>query len=245
MSSTFERNPPAIRPLALPSEHGSWGLVLEPVLLALLVAPSAGGVLVATGAMATFLTRHPLKLAAHDWLACRRYHRTGISELLAAAYALAAVLAFVLAWWISGPAPFIVLAIAVPFAAVQFALDMRKRGRTLPAELCGAALPAAFAAAIAGGKLMIPIAILVLGRSIPAVLFVRTALRGKGRMMMIAAHALAVTAAFYVAPPLAGVAMILLLVRALLPVHLPARMLGFRELGWGLTTVALITIAYR
>ncbi len=243
--STFERRRPvAIRPLALPSEQGSWGLVLEPIVLALLVSPSVAGSLIAIGAVATFLMRHPLKLAAHDWLARRRHPRTGVSEMLAAVYALAAFLAFAFAWRLNGPRPFIVLAIAIPFAAVQFSFDMRNRGRDLVAELCGATLPAAFAAAIAGNKVMIAIAVLVLGRSIPAVLYVRTALRGESRTMMIAAHIAAVIGAFFVAPPLAGVAMTLLFVRALLPVHVPARTLGFREVGWGLTTVTLIAIAY-
>lgn len=243
-ASTFEHRSVAIRPLALPSEHGGWGLVIEPIVLALLVSPSLAGGLIAVGALASFLTRHPLKLAAHDWLAHRRYPRTAVSEILAGTYAMTAFVAFALAWRIGGPAPLFVLAAAIPFAAIQFSLDVARRGRTLTAELCGAALPAAFAAAIAGPRLMLPIAMLVLGRSIPAVLYVRTALRGRSRTMMLIAHAAAVIGAFAVAPPLAGVAMTLLLIRALVPVHVPARTVGLRELAWGAVTVALIAVAY-
>src|SRR3954465_13030737 len=70
------RTPLHLRPLAIPNEHGGWGFLFEPIVLAGLAAPSLGGALVAIAAVAAFLARHPLKLAAGDVVRGRRYPRT-------------------------------------------------------------------------------------------------------------------------------------------------------------------------
>src|SRR5512140_1195258 len=54
------------RRVALPVEHGGWGLVLEPVVLGLVVVPSIGGIWLAVAAVACFLWRQPFKLAFGD-----------------------------------------------------------------------------------------------------------------------------------------------------------------------------------
>lgn len=246
----------SIRPLALPAEHGAWGLLLEPLVLALLVAPSAAGFLIGFGSLAAFLARQPLKLAARDWLG-RRYPRTAVCELLAAANLVAAVLAFASAWRVAGWTPFMALLPAIPLAVIQFAQDVRMRSRTLVAEVCGAAAPATLAAAIAlaGGRAMgiaLGLAALVLARSVPAVLFVRSAFSPKPkRAMTVTTHGLAVIGAtnlwlIGIAPWTAIVAMLALFTRSLLPTTgLPARTIGFREVGWGASTVPLIALGYR
>ena len=48
--------------VALPAEHGGWGFLTEPVVLGLVLAPSAAGLCLALAALAAFLTRHPLRL---------------------------------------------------------------------------------------------------------------------------------------------------------------------------------------
>ena len=55
-----------LRGVALPSEHGGWGLTLEPGLLGLLVAPSVAGACLAVAAVVAFVARTPLKLALVD-----------------------------------------------------------------------------------------------------------------------------------------------------------------------------------
>ena len=52
----------SLKGLALPTEHGSWGILIEPLLLGLVVAPSLAGVVVAGLVSAVFLTRSPLRL---------------------------------------------------------------------------------------------------------------------------------------------------------------------------------------
>jgi hypothetical protein len=68
--------PLRLKPLALPVEHGGWGLLAAPVVLGLLVAPSVAALGVGLGACLAFLARHPLKLAAADWRQGRRTART-------------------------------------------------------------------------------------------------------------------------------------------------------------------------
>ncbi len=55
-----------LRSVAVPSEHGGWGLTLEPGLLGLLVAPGAAGVCLAVAAFVAFLARTPLKVVLVD-----------------------------------------------------------------------------------------------------------------------------------------------------------------------------------
>jgi hypothetical protein len=245
--STFARPSVSIRPLAVPAEHGGWGLLLEPVVLAMLVAPSVAGALIGTGAVAVFLMRHPLKLAVHDRLQRRRYPRSAFCELLAAGYGVAALLAFTGAWTLAGAWPLLALAAAIPFGAIQFSYDMGNRSRRAIPELAGAIVPASLAAAIAlagGSAAALALSVLILSRSIPAVLYVRSTLRGSSRAAMIAAHVVAVVVAACFAPLPATIAMVLLLMRATLPTHAPAKTIGLREIAFGAITVGLIALAY-
>src|SRR6478752_5565662 len=54
------------RAVAVPSEHGGWGLTFEPVLLGLLVAQSWAGLALGVAAVFAFLVRTPMKLVAID-----------------------------------------------------------------------------------------------------------------------------------------------------------------------------------
>ena len=246
-TAPFPRPSLSIRPLALPSEHGGWGLLLEPVVLAMLVAPSPAGSLIGLGAVTMFLMRHPLRLAVHDRMAGRRYPRTGFCELLAGGYAVGAMLAFAAAWTRAGSRPLLVLTAALPFAAIQFGYDVRNRSRRAIAEVAGAIIPASLAAAIAiagGSTAALTLSVLILCRSIPAVLYVRTTLRGTSRATMLAAHLVAAALALAIAPLTAGIAMLLLLTRAAIPTHATAKMIGLREVGWGAVVVGIIALGF-
>jgi len=136
------------RAVALPSEHGGWGLTLEPVALGLLIAPSLAGLALGVAAFLAFLVRTPLKLVFVDVRRGRWLARTGLAlrvaivELVLLA-ALGAVVASRAGWaWL------VPVAIAVPLVAVELWFDIRSRGRRLVPELCGAIGIAAAAAAI-------------------------------------------------------------------------------------------------
>src|SRR5512132_2442191 len=84
-----------LRTVALPVEHGAWGLLLEPILLGLLLVPSLAGLLVSISATGAFLARHPFKLAMTDWHRQRVTRRTRLAQRFVFAYATAAILAFI------------------------------------------------------------------------------------------------------------------------------------------------------
>jgi hypothetical protein len=166
------------RAVAVPAEHGGWGLTLEPVLLGLLVAWSWPGLLIGLAAFGAFLARTPLKLAVVD---ARRRHWRDRSRLAAriaggelTVVALMVALATVGAgwrWW----AP---VAIGAPLLAVEAWYDVRSRSRRLVPELCGAIGVAGSAAAIAvaGGaewRLAVAVWLVLAARSLGSIPFVR------------------------------------------------------------------------
>jgi len=246
----------SLRPLAIPNEHGGWGFLFEPIVLALLAAPSAAGALVAVAAIAEFLARHPLKLAAHDWLARKRYPRTAACERIAAAYALVSLAAIVGALFTGNPRLLGALLLAAPFGAVQIAYDARNRGRAAMPELIGSVAMGAVAASIAlASSKSLPFAAalwaITLCRAIPAIIYVRSLL-GRGRGAIVA-HVIAIVIAATLwraslAPFVAVIAFAALLVRAIAGLHRErrpaAKTIGITELIFGGVTVVAIGIGY-
>lgn len=142
------------RSVALPSEHGGWGLTAEPALLGLLVVPSRAGAALAVAAMLAFLVRKPVRLVVvdrwrHRWLTRSAMAlRVAIFESAAmiGLVAIAAVQAQGRAWWVP-------LLAAAPVVAIALWFDARSRSRRLIPEIAGATGISAAAPAIvlAGG----------------------------------------------------------------------------------------------
>jgi hypothetical protein len=136
--------------VALPTEHGGWGLTLEPGLLGLLLAPSVAGACLAAVGLVAFLARTPLKIVAVDRRRHRWLPRTRLAATVAAAeLALLAVLVAVVVVGSSSPRWWAPLAAAAPLFAVEAWFEVRSRGRRLLPELAGATGVAALAAAVA------------------------------------------------------------------------------------------------
>jgi hypothetical protein len=249
------------RSIALPAEHGGWGLLGEPILVGLAVAPSWPGLGVALLAAFAFLARHPLKLAAADWRHGRRSPRTAACERVALLYAAGAAAGLALAW--SGaPGFWWPLALAAPPALFQLARDSRNHGRELWPELAGAVALGSVAAAemrAAGLPLAAAIAVWILlaGKAAGAVLYVRARLRrDRGapfdRAGVLAAHgalaAVAVALALLgLAPWLAAAAACALLGRALHGLAGPLRrvrpqVVGFTEMAYGVASAAALAV---
>lgn len=186
-------HPHSFRVLVLPREHGSWSLALEPVALGLLVAPSLPGAGLALAALAGFFARRPLKLAWTLPAPDPRRAAAAAWTMLFAGLALSAL------WLAAGnPADFGAnkqqtafaalwpLLLAVPFGAAFLWFDLRGDMREAEAEVCGSAafalVPAAFAT-LAGWSAApaLALATLMLARSVPTVLVVRTYLRVQKR----------------------------------------------------------------
>jgi len=253
-----------LRALALPAEHGGWGFVLEPIVLGLIVSPSRAGFALALAATATFLARHPLRLATGDRLKGRQTTRTGRAVAVAAFYGLLAALAFGFAWTdAAGPAFWIPLLAATPLLGAQFGYDVRNRGRDLAPELLGAAAPGSLASAITivgGGPVGTALVLwpLLALRGVASVLYVRARLRrDRGQpydarstwtshlLALLLAAAFAATGR---APWLAVAAFAGLLARAAFGLKrtraLKPQVLGLRELAYGLGTAAVIGLGY-
>src|SRR5215216_5422232 len=139
-----------IKTVALPVEHGGWGIALEPVVLGLIVAPSFAGAGLAFATMGAFLARHPLKLLAADRRNNRRFPRTEMAKRFVLLYGAVAVLGLLVALLAAPDRQFLwPLLLAAPLAAVQLISDAKGKSRALWPELAGSAAMAAVAASIA------------------------------------------------------------------------------------------------
>lgn len=247
---------PKLRPLALPTEHGGWGILFEPLVLALIVAPSAGGAFIALAFVAGFLARQPLRLALQDLMRGKSYPRTRWCRAFTLAYASIALAALVAAIAVSGTTMLVPLAIVAPLGIVQLIYDANNRSRLLLPEIGGAIAMSSSAAAIAlaAGKphaLAYLLSMLIALRSLTAIVYVRTLIqRSHGQAApawpAIAAHALAVAVTFVTGSWLTLVAMALLLGRAALQFLRPvpaAQTIGWTEIVWGTVTVVLLATA--
>jgi hypothetical protein len=254
----------ALRALALPSEHGGWGLLVEPIALGLLLAPSAPGACLGLAASAAFLARHPLKLVAGDRRRGTRHARTALAERVALGYLLVAAAALAGALALAAAALWVPLALAAPLAAVQLFSDARGRSRDVAAELAGSVALASSVAVIglAGGlpmRIALALWLVLAARAVSSVLYVRARIRldrgiDAGLRSVYASHlaGLAIAGALVLlgdAPWLAVLALAVLSGRAVLGVSklrrpLRPRMLGLQELGYGVLTVLLLALGY-
>ena len=64
--------------VAIPKEHGSWGFVLEPLLLSLIVAYTLEGLLLALATFFLFLSNQPLRIVANK-SSSKKFKSTGIA----------------------------------------------------------------------------------------------------------------------------------------------------------------------
>lgn len=257
--------PVSWKTIALPAEHGGWGLLGEPLVLGLVLAPTTAGACLATAALFAFLARQPLRLALIDRRKGVRYPRTAVAERFFASFLAAAVALLALAL-AAARAPFWpALAAAAPFALVALVHDALGRGREALAEAAGAVALSASTAAIAlAGGFDPPAAFAASGllalRALTSVLYVRARIRldrglPSGPRTALAAHAGALLAASLLAragaaPWLGALAFAVLLARSALglsrrrrPVR-PQR-LGFQELAYGVLTLGLLAVGYR
>ncbi|MBI4934380.1 MAG: YwiC-like family protein [Actinobacteria bacterium] len=243
--------------VVVPAEHGGWGLTLEPVLLGLVIAPSWAGLCIGLAALLTFLLRTPLKLALVDVRRDRWLARSALALRVAVGEALAVLALTVTALMLAGWSWLVPVAVAMPLVAVESWYDVRSRGRRLVPELCGAVGMASVVAAVVlaggeSGRLAVGAWLVLAGRSVGAVPFVRvqitrlrrgTAVRWHSHVAQVAALALgavAVVSDHRFVAGLAGLAVLAALQTAW--VHRPptaAKVLGLRQMALGFGLVAV------
>lgn len=251
---------PSIRSIALPTEHGGWGFTLEPVLLGLLVAPSAAAWELSVAALAVFLARRPFKLVSTDLVRRRWLPRTTTAAIFTGIYgsiALAGIAGAVVTARAPFWAPFVV---ALPLAALALYGDAHSRSRTLLAEIAGSAAMGSTVTAItlAGGwdpRPAFGMWIVLIARGIGSIALVRGQIRrvhGKPTLQnrIYAAQALAI--ALIVAAALAGwvpwlaeVAIAGIALLAYVSLRRPpvrAQVVGWTQIAVGLAVVLLTAI---
>jgi hypothetical protein len=263
-TSTSSAGQVRLKSVAIPPEHGSWGFLLEPIILGLAIAPSLAGLFLALAVVGVFLARHPLKIAFTDWRRGKRYARTVAAQRFALGYSALAVIGFGAAVALAGFDFLLPLLLAVPLAAIQFGGYALNRRRDLLPELAGASAMAVSASCLvmAGGEkfdLALVLWIILVARDVPSILYIRARLRlDRGKPFAFApillANLVAVAGVIVLvlaglAPILAVVAMIALLLRAihgLSPYRQKVRVqiVGILEMGYGFLTVLLTILGY-
>jgi hypothetical protein len=255
----------SIKAVALPAEHGGWALILEPIVLGLLVAPSLAGLLIGAGALACFLARHPIKLAIGDR---RKHHvlkRTSFADRFALLYLTLAVVFFTFVVANTPKESLLPLVVAAPLVLVQLIYDGLGRSRRLMPEIAGALAVGSISSAIAlaGGwprATAYALWILVACRHVPTILYLRVVLsRRRQRQQatvngpVIAVQLLALLTVlvlffFKIAPALAVVVSVILFVRAVIGLFsqtaLTPKRLGISEIVYGAFAVLTIGAGY-
>ena len=253
-----------VRRIALPSEHGSWGFLGEPLVAGLAIAfsPTAPWLVMMT--VGAFLLRQPLRMLIADRLGRRDGYLAVTSLCFALFYAgiFAAGLAGTIK--VAGMRPLIPFFIVLPLIVTQIYFDIFRRSRALVPEIAGAISISGSVAAIAlaGGFSWLFAAALwlvLIARLIPSILYVRVRLRlekGKSYSLSIAVAAhtaalllVAILAFFGLVPVIAMAAMLILLFRAITGLSVTrkkmrAMQIGVREVIYGAMTVAILAIGY-
>jgi YwiC-like protein len=253
-----------LRTVALPIEHGGWGLALEPVALGLLVAPSLAGAGLALATLGAFLARHPLKLLASDRRNNRRFPRTEIAKRFVLLYGATAALGLLIALMAATSKQFLwPLLLAAPLVVVQLVADAKGQSRALWPELAGSTAMAAVATSIAlADGWAWPVAFglwaVLAARVVPTILYVRARLaRLHGKEVVIipvmTAHLAALAfilllAWLNVVPLLASGALIVLMLRAIVGFSTgrpgTAKAIGVSELAFGAMTLFAVALGH-
>lgn len=253
---------PMWRAVAMPTEHGGWGLTLEPVLLGLLVAFSWSGLAIGLAAFLAFLVRTPLKLALVDRRRGRSLPRTRLATRVAAAELVAVGALGLVALRSAGADWLVPVLIAVPLVALELWFDIRSRGRRLAPELAGSigitSVVAAITVAGGGGwKLAIAAWLLLAARAVASIPFVRTQIArtrrgtiplGATSVFQLAAATLALAAVGVDSRVLLGalavVALAIAQAVAIRRTHIPvAQVIGLRQMAAGLLVVAATAVS--
>lgn len=128
----------ALRSVLVPTEHGGWGLTLEPVLLGLVVAHSWAGAGLGLAAVIMFLARTPFKILLVDVHRNRRLERTRLAGGAVGCYALMLAGCAAVPLLRAPSRSWLPLVLVAPLVSTELWFDMRSRGRRLVPELAGA-----------------------------------------------------------------------------------------------------------
>jgi hypothetical protein len=252
------------RKIALPTEHGGWAFLLEPLVGGLAIAFSAAGVWIAVMIVGAFLMRQPLKVLVIDRLGMKVADRAKTAVFFVIAFGAVTSFGLIGTILASGIYPLIPLGLVLPLAFTQLYFDFSRLSRHLLPEVGGAVAISGGAAAIglAGGLEWAPalgLWAIFISRSLTSILYVRQRLlleKGKkfSRTAPIAAHIFSLVlitalAYFRLVPVLTILAMSLLLFRSVEGlsegrIRMKATKIGILEVIYGTVTVFSMVIGY-
>jgi hypothetical protein len=259
---TTPRKDVRVRQVALPTEHGGWAFLFEPLAAGMAIAFSSGAPWIALLTVGAFLTRQPLKVLIADRFGMRNKARANLALRIFLGYGAIFALGIAGTLFTVGVQPLLPFVLVLPFAVFQIYIDASGQSRKLIPELTGAIVMSASIASI-GLSANMPFANAVAlwtifaSRSIASILYVRERLRlekGKpySRMMPAAAHvaALFLTAslAYYgLSPFLTILAMSALFYRSISGLSpgrskMKAMQIGVWEIVYGIMVVLSVVI---
>lgn len=254
------------RSVALPTEHGGWAFVTEPLLLGLILAPSMGGLTLTIAVLAAFLLRQPLKLYVKDIRSQRIVPRTYAARRFVLIYGSVAAAAFFATLIIVRALnPLLPLVFALPLFLLQLTYDLRSQSRSATAEIAGTLATGAFASSIVmmQGWVLLPalgLWLVLSAKAVTAVLYVRARLRlerekSAGVTLAVGAHVAAiilliVTTLLGLTRWTAAAAMAVLTVRAAVGLSSfrksrPPKIIGMQEVAYGLLFLLIVALGYR
>ncbi len=247
----------SIRSIALPTEHGGWGFTLEPILLGLLVAPSASAWEISAAALGIFLARRPVKILSTDLVRRRWLPRSRVALVFALIYG-GIGLAGAIGALFTADGPFLIpVVVALPFALIALRADAHSKNRALIAELAGSIAMGATVAAItiAGGWDLAPafgLWLVLAARDVAAIVLVRGQVRrlhgnpaGATTIYIVQAMSIgtvAIAAATGIVPWLSVVAIAVVGLTAVISLNrgpVQAKVIGWTQMAIGLAVVLI------
>lgn len=253
-----------VRQIALPSEHGGWGFLAEPLVAGLAIAFSAAGAWIAVLTIGAYLLRQPLRVAVANARG-RRDVDIGLTTLrFIALYAGIFSTGLIGTVMTVGTGPLWPFVMVLPFVCVQAYFETFGRSRDLVVEVTGAVSISSSVAAIALAaglpwQSAAGLWLFFIARHVPSILYVRERLlqeKGKDHDQMVpaAAHGVAfllvvLLAGLRMVPILATGAMLIFLyraVRGLSTEHKPMRAMeiGVWEVIYGTAAVLMLVIGH-
>lgn len=272
ISSMNPTLPTAVKPrpafkmksIALPTEHGSWGILFEPLVVGIAVAPSPASVFIALLYIGAFLSRQPLKWYIADLRAKRNRPQTAAARGFAFAYLSIAAIGFFGTVAYAGASALLPLILTAPLGAVTLWYDVSGKSRNVAPEMAGVltlATSAAVCGLAAGWDLApsIALTVIITLRLIPSMIYIRERLKlEKGKpssfatpiVLHVAALAIVAILAWYGLSPWLPLAIFtFLLVRSItgssdFRLKLKAKQLGMLEVLFGTLVVASYIVGY-
>lgn len=171
-----------LKGIALPTEHGAWGFLFEPLLAGLLIAPSIASIWISLMVIGAFLTRQPLKILLSDWKAKRNLPQTTVALRFVLMFGAIFSIGLAGSLYFAKAEIFYPFLLILPLGIYQIYCDVSKQSRQLIPELTGAiAISSSVTViALAGGfdsSIAYSLWAVFIARLIPSILYVRNRLR--------------------------------------------------------------------